>query len=247
MLGDWLHNTVQVVQQWLNHTRAAKSLVAAQPTRLSASRVYQVEHTKGLALPVFSLHWKAKEAGFWVSAKEHKSNSSNNNTVDEFASKSDSKQAKAKFLSSPFMWAATESTIHIEGGFSTSNNLSRKVLTGVPSSCWFQIQWSWQKRLNHHRQLHRNTLHSVVTTSSPLQDPESPNPLSLSKPHLLRGSPTKKRHQKAQFHILHNYCNFLPWCAQQPKSLPKHSAFDHAWAQIKLVANTSSPPHLQPT
>lgn len=47
--------------------------------------------------------------------------------------------------------------------------------------------------------------------------------------------------QKNQFCILGHYFNFLPFCCQQSKFLPEHSAFDHTWAQTQLVVDRSSP------
>lgn len=74
----------------------------------------------------------------------------------------------------------------------------------------------------------------------PQHDLGSLIPVSLSFQSLSRSLWTKKRHQKNQFHILSNYCHFLPWYHQQPKSLPKSSAFNHTWAQPQFVAGTSS-------
>lgn len=65
--------------------------------------------------------------------------------------------------------------------------------------------------------------------------------LSLSKPCWLREPLNKEKALKTQFCILGNYCSFLPWSCQTPKSLPKSSAFDHTWAHVQFVADTSSP------
>lgn len=63
--------------------------------------------------------------------------------------------------------------------------------------------------------------------------------LSLSKPCWVREPLNKEKALKTQFCILGNYCSLLPWSRQPPKSLPKSSAFDHTWAHVQFVADTS--------